>query len=74
MHEDNGLSLESLSIHRLFREKKMVFVSVGDGIRKLWKKASLSFSTFYPFPARSIKYIVHKVATEFYALRVNPDR
>ena len=45
MPEDNGLSLESLSIHRLFREK-MIFVSVGDGIRKLWKKAGLSFYNF----------------------------
>ena len=67
MHEENGLSLESLSYTGYSGKRKLIFVSVGDGIRKLWKKASLSFSTFYPFPARSIKYLVHKVATEFYA-------
>ena len=48
MHEDKGLSLESLSIHRLFREKKLIFVTVVDGIRKLWNKAGLSFYNFSP--------------------------
>lgn len=79
MNEDNGLSLESLSIFRLFREKKtkekrkLIFVSAGDGIRKLWKKSRSQFFQFFFLKDRqepitwdrSIKYIVYKVATEF---------